>query len=125
MKKLLQTLKSTKAIGEKYEQLASRFLHQQGITIITKNYHAKGGEIDIIASHDRILVFCEVRARSNIKHGKPEETVTYKKQLRIRRTAQRFLQTNPQYQNTLCRFDVISIIFSEGKHTLNWIKNAF
>ncbi|MFC3153550.1 YraN family protein [Litoribrevibacter euphylliae] len=125
MRKLLNNLKSTKAIGDKYEQVAQHFLSQENVTFISHNYHSKAGEIDLIGLKDNILIFFEVRARSNIQHGLPEETITHKKQERIRRTASKFLQTNTQYRNTLCRFDVISITYSETDHAINWIKNAF
>ncbi|GLQ33243.1 YraN family protein [Litoribrevibacter albus] len=125
MKQHPRTLKSTKAIGDQFEAYAKNFLIKQGIKLLSSNFYAKSGEIDLIGKDGDILIFFEVRARSNIKHGRPEETVTPKKQMRIRRTASKFLQTNSKYQNTLCRFDVISIIYTDKDQTINWIKNAF
>ena len=116
---------STKLLGDKFERIARNHVKAEGIEIITSNYHAKTGEIDFIGLENTTLIFFEVRARSNTHFGTPEETITFKKQQRIRRTAEKFLQTNKSYQHTLCRFDVISITYSEKDHSINWIKNAF
>ena len=117
--------KSTKSIGDRFEKVAANYLKDQGVTLISKNFTAKYGEIDLIGLERDILVFFEVRARSSTNHGRPEETVTAQKQQRIRRTADKFLQTNTKYRNTLCRFDVISIVYSDTQHSIDWITNAF
>lgn len=57
------TNNSTKGIGDENETLAVRFLIQNGYTIVERNYYArKLGEIDIIASKDKILHFIEVKS---------------------------------------------------------------
>lgn len=117
--------KSTKSIGDRFEKVAANYLKGQGVTLISKNFTAKYGEIDLIGLERDILVFFEVRARSSTNLGRPEETVTAQKQQRIRRTADKFLQTNTKYRNTLCRFDVISIVYSDTQHSIDWITNAF
>jgi len=117
--------KSTKSIGDRFEKIAANYLKNQGVKLISKNFTSKRGEIDLIGLERDILVFFEVRARSNTHLGRPEETVTAQKQQRIRRTADNFLQTNIKYRNTLCRFDVISIVYSDTQHSIDWITNAF
>ncbi len=57
------TKNSTKGIGDENETLAVRFLIQNGYTIVERNYYArKLGEIDIIASKDKVLHFIEVKS---------------------------------------------------------------
>ena len=125
MKHLLRRSKSTKEIGDKFEGIAQKHLSSSGIKILQKNYLCKFGEIDIIGIDGEVVIFCEVRAKSNIEFGRPEETINQKKQLRIRKAASKFLQATPQYSNSLCRFDVISIIFNDQNLQINWIRNAF
>lgn len=125
MRRPLRQLLSTKQIGNKYESIARAHLETNGLKILKKNYLCKLGEIDIIALHNDIVVFCEVRSKSNTYFGQPEETVDSNKQQRIHRAANHFLINTPRLKNSFCRFDVISIIFNNDHHQINWIRNAF
>lgn len=49
-------------LGLKGEDKAQNFLIKQGFTIMERNFHSKFGEIDIIASKDKILHFIEVKS---------------------------------------------------------------
>lgn len=48
-------------IGKEAEERASAYLKKEGYTILSKNFHSKFGEIDIIASKENVLHFCEVK----------------------------------------------------------------
>lgn len=113
-------------IGRQKEQTAKDWLIEQGLEVIEENYHCKGGEIDLIAIEkapsEPILVFIEVKYRKTANYGEPEEFVTLRKQQRIQKCAQLFLMKTPNYQNTMLRFDVISIT---GNDKPVWIQNAF
>lgn len=115
---------STKEIGQRIEQLASRYLQDNGLVTITQNYLQRGGEIDLIMQEGDLLIFVEVRYRRNQQFGGALESVTRKKQQRIIQTAQLFLQ---QYQAPYsgCRFDVIAIEPSKNDFNINWVKDAF
>ncbi len=71
------------------------------------------------------LVFTEVRYRRDSAHGSGAESVTFTKQKRITRAAQRFLQHHQHHAALACRFDVVSIGHEEGRVLFNWIRNAF
>ena len=50
-------------IGSKNEELALDFLEAEGFRILERNYYArKLGEIDIVAMHDGVLHFIEVKS---------------------------------------------------------------
>ncbi len=66
--------------GKKAEGIACRYLEQKGYRILDRNYRAPTGEIDIIASHETFLVFIEVKARTSLRRGRPEEAVNGPKQ---------------------------------------------
>ena len=74
----------TTDIGNNYETVAAGFLQKLGYKIIAKNYRVKAGEIDIIASDKKTIVFVEVKFRKNNNYGNPYEFVTKQKQQKIR-----------------------------------------
>ena len=104
-----------------------RWLHDRGQQILARNYRAKTGEIDIITLEQQCLVFVEVKGRSNHNFGGAAVTVDRRKQQRIVRTAQFYLQRHPHYRNMPCRFDVIAFEPPQSPGALNvrWIRAAF
>src|SRR5437868_218552 len=94
--------------GIKGEDLAASFLRKKGYTIIDRNFHARGGEIDIIALESNTLVFIEVKARSTSQFGSPLEAITKWKLNSIIRTAQFYKVTHPQLPNSM-RIDAVAI----------------
>ena len=49
--------KNQRSVGARYEQVAGKYLEQQGYQILQYNYHCRQGEIDIIAREGEYLVF--------------------------------------------------------------------
>ena len=111
--------------GGQWEKLAESFLQKQGLKTLERNYHSRFGEIDLIMMDGQTLVFTEVRYRRDSSHGTGAESVTFSKQKRITRAAQRFLQQHRHHVSLACRFDVVSIGNEEGRTLFNWIQNAF
>ena len=114
---------NTRLLGTIAEIRALNYLKKQGYIITEKNFRCKLGEIDIIAWHKKTLCFIEVKSRTDIKFGFPQEAVTPAKQKRIIKVANYYLNnkyTNLPYPN--CRFDVVTILPKKG---INIITNAF
>lgn len=102
------------------EEAACRYLAKKGFRIDDRNFRLKIGEIDIVASKGDLLVFCEVKSRSNANYGKPFEAVTTLKRARLRKVAEAYLAIKkPSFKDA--RFDVISIEGGDIQH----IENAF
>jgi len=121
----IRTINNTKQEGSQGENKAIEYLIKLGYTIIKTNFiFGKVGEIDIIAKDNDTLVFVEVRKRLNIEYGKPEESLTFKKRNKIRKTAEAYLYIN-KIENIECRFDFIGIEQKNNEITINHIKNAF
>jgi putative endonuclease len=97
------------------EESACRHLERQGFTVEERNYRVPGGEIDIVARRDGLLVFVEVRSREDGSFGAPEETVGARKRLRIAAAARRYLSAAPPGSWEEARFDVIAIEGSGGR----------
>ena len=115
---------ATKNFGNIGENLAATFLENHGYKILERNYRIRTAEIDIIAEIGGVVVFVEVKTRSNIRHGTAAEAVNIRKQKKIIEAASVFLQ-NENYCDCACRFDVIEI-YSHGKDfKINHIENAF
>ena len=61
------------------EKLAAQYLQVHGYEILASRYRTRYGEADLVARIQDTLVFVEVKARTNTKHGTPAEAVTAKK----------------------------------------------
>lgn len=112
-----------RAYGQQIEALAEQFLRSQGLRALERNFTMRGGEIDLIMQHEQVLVFVEVRYRANHHHGSGAESITPRKQQRLRRTAEYYLVRHFGNQLPDCRFDVISA--SGNPIDFDWIQNAF
>ncbi len=122
-------LVTSAVIGATAELYAEQFLQQQGLVTRTRNYRCKLGEIDLIMleknTKGNTLVFVEVRLRTNKRFAPALETVDYRKQQKIIKTAMRFLQEQKLYDKIACRFDVIALDQTGTAPPVQWIKNAF
>lgn len=106
--------------GRKAEDDALRYLEQQQLKLIERNYATPYGEIDLIMQDQDSTVFVEVRKRSNSNYASAVESVDYRKQKRLTRTAYNWIQQK-HYEGD-CRFDIVAI---NGSGELDWIRNAF
>jgi len=106
--------------GVSTEQLACEHLQASGLHLLHQNYRLKMGEIDLIMRDGDIIVFVEVRYRKTALYGGALLSIDPRKQARIIRTAQHYLQYRAP--NAQARFDVVAV---EGDNDINWIKNAF
>lgn len=107
--------------GAAYEDTAASFLQEQGLVILEKNFRCRTGEIDIIAREGSVLIFAEVKYRSNGSCGSPLEAVGVKKQRIICRVALYYLQSHGMGLDQPCRFDVLGLHGNQIEH----IRNAF
>ena len=102
------------------EQQASRFLQQQGLTELEKNYRCRLGELDLVMQDQETLVFVEVRQRQDTRFGNALESIDKRKQYRIRKAAAHYLLHHDWAGP--CRFDAVGI---DGTGKLHWIPSAF
>ncbi len=96
-----------KNLGDFGEVVAAKYLRDKGYEILEKNYLVKGGEVDIIAYGNNILVFAEVKTRSTDKFGTPSEAVDKKKIEKLKLAAECFYRENPY--DAEIRFDVFEV----------------
>ena len=111
--------------GDKVERFVLKHLKQQGLDFVEQNVTSRYGEIDLIMLDGNTLAFIEVRFRANESHGSGAESVDYRKQQKIIKTAQFFLQQSKKYQHLNCRFDVVSVTLEHKTLSADWYKDAF
>ncbi len=105
--------------GAAAEQQAEKYLQQQGLKSLARNYRSRFGEIDLIMQEGVILVFIEVRMRQREDYGGAAASIDSRKQRRIICTARQYLTRLAVIPP--CRFDAV-LLNNQG---LNWLKNAF
>lgn len=113
-------------IAKMGEALAATHLKARGYDILSRNYRAVRGEIDLIARDGDFIVFVEVKTRRSLKFGTPQAAVNIQKQRQISKVALTYLQTHNLF-DAPCRFDVIAVHLSPQLELLKLeqIENAF
>ncbi len=101
-------------LGRRGEDLAARFLEQQGLVVLSRNWRCRLGELDLVATDTRRLVVCEVKTRSGTRYGEPAEAVDGRKAARIRRVTQAWLAAH-QVCWVEIRFDVLAVVAEPGR----------
>ena len=105
------------------EDIAAKYLIDKGYRIIFRNFrYGKQGEIDIIAEIGDILVFIEVKTRSNSNFGKAIEQISRKKILLWRRAAEGYMFKNNIF-GCECRLDLIAIDIATVDSNANALPN--
>lgn len=110
-------------LGKKGEELVEKYLMKNNYNIICKNFYTKKGEIDIIATKDNLLIFIEVKTRTNYNYGNPCMAVNYKKKKHMKYAAKVFLYLNESMKKYEMRFDVIEVMINHNNSKINHIKN--
>lgn len=114
-----------RALGRRGEDLVADWYEAAGYRILARNWRSREGELDLVVSRGRTVVFCEVKTRRSTRFGAPVEAVTATKQRRIRTLALQWLATQSSPGVDL-RFDVASVLFpSEGKPVVEVLEAVF
>ena len=111
--------KQNKKLGKEGENIAVKYLKNNGYKILERGYKNPFGEVDIIASKEEVIAFIEVKTRLNENYGAPSEAVDRKRREKYLRAAEYYFY-GKQIDVTV-RFDIIEILRGE----INHIENAF
>ncbi len=84
------------ALGRAVEERAADWYRNNGYEVVERNWRCPQGEVDLVAvrRRDRLVVFCEVKARRSARFGSAAEAVGRDKQVRLRRLARTWLADN-------------------------------
>jgi putative endonuclease len=109
--------------GKKGEAEAARFLGEQGYEIMARNFRHQHAEIDLVAKKGRLLVFVEVKTRTNLSFGNPEEFVSYAKAKLVMKAAEHYISThNWQFD---VRFDIVAVTMAGSQLRVKHVEDAF
>jgi putative endonuclease len=109
--------------GKAGEAHAMRYLQQKGFQILETNYRAKHAEIDLIAQTEKLLIFVEVKTRTNVRYGHPEEFVNSAKAKLVMKAAEHYIFAT-DWQHDV-RFDIVAVTINGDDVQVKHIEDAF
>jgi putative endonuclease len=109
--------------GKKGEVLAAKYLEEKGYEIKATNYRWKRYEIDLVAYKHPFMVFVEVKTKTNISFGYPEDDVTPKKAAQVTAAAEAYLEAFP-WKGPI-RFDIVAITIIKESSEIEHLEDAF
>jgi len=117
---------ANQALGARGEELTAVRLQGAGYRILERNFRSRGGEVDIVArDRDGTIVFIEVKTRTSLAFGLPQQAVTSRKQRQIAKGALSWLSRH-RCHDQAARFDVVAVLLhDDGRAELEHIINAF
>jgi putative endonuclease len=124
-------------LGQRGEEVASRWLEGRGWTIVARNQREGARELDLIAARGCVLAFVEVKSRTGDLYGHPFEAITSRKQREVRRAARSWLASEAGRgwtrvrRDSGCRelefrFDAVAVRFyRDGRVDLEHLADAW
>jgi putative endonuclease len=110
-------------LGKQGEEQAVDFLQKNGYEILETNWIFQKAEIDIIARKDETLAIIEVKTRSSIDFGLPQDFVKPKKiQLLVKAVNEYVIQNQ---LDVSVRFDIIAIHKNANNFNIDHLEDAF
>jgi putative endonuclease len=112
------------ADGDVFEARACEFLSAAGLTLITRNWRCRLGEIDLIMREGATLVFVEVRKRSALQFGGAGASISATKLKKLEAAAALYLADFPRAPD--CRIDAVVFdvrVGAQDNVRPEWIKN--
>ena len=110
-------------LGKLGEGKAVEFLQEKGYEILETNWIFDKAEIDIIAQKGTVLAVVEVKTRSSIDYGLPQDFVKPKKiQLLLKAINEYVLSNDLEVE---VRFDIIAIHIENSNLVIEHIEEAF
>jgi len=118
-------MKNKQKIGKIGESAATEYLAKQGYTVLERNWRFHKAEIDIIAKHNGLLIFVEVKTRQSDRYGRPEDFVSTAQRKMIIGAASRYM--DKKNHEWAVQFDVIGILVDASGMVmrLNHYEDAF
>jgi putative endonuclease len=97
-------------LGFRGEQYAADYLNSLGYLLVERNFRTKFGEIDLIYRDGETWVFVEVKTKTGVSFGTPEEMFGRSKFFKVKRMAQVYLKG----EEKMCRIDVVAVVVDQS-----------
>ena len=114
-----------RSVGKRGEELARKYFEKRGYTVVDHNFQCRFGEIDLIVRKDKAFRFVEVKFRTSVEYGLPQESVVKRKQNKIRNVALLWLRRRHLPIDGELHFDVLGISEETGQIKYEYIEDAF
>ena len=110
-------------LGRQGEDMAVAFLKEKGWQILDRNWKLGDLEMDIVAKQADELVFVEVKTRTSLNWGNPEDAVDELRKRRMTAAANAYIKYH-RLDNPF-RFDIIAIVLNPDEQKIDHIEDAF
>jgi putative endonuclease len=103
------------ALGRFGEDVAARWLQDQGYEIVDRNWRCPEGELDLVGIHQGWWVAVEVKTRRGTGYGHPFEAINARKLRRLHRLAWQWGAAHPDAGRMAgWRVDAVSVVLPAG-----------
>jgi putative endonuclease len=110
-------------LGKQGEKLAVEFLQNNGYKILETNWTFQKAEVDVIAKREDVLAIVEVKTRSSIDFGLPQDFVRPKKIQLLVKAVNEYVTQNDL--DVSVRFDIIAIQKNGNEFIIEHLEDAF
>lgn len=110
-------------LGKLGEEMAVEFLQKSGYAILETNWVFQKAEIDIIAQKGNILAIVEVKTRTSIEFGLPQDFVKSAKVKLLVKAVNEYVISNDLEADI--RFDIIAIHKEDKTYKIEHLEDAF
>lgn len=110
-------------LGKQGEEFAVNYLLEKQFSILETNWVFQKAEIDILAMKDGVLAVVEVKTRSSIDFGLPQDFVSPKKIRLLVAAVNQYVEMNDL--DCEVRFDIIAIHKSDKEFIIEHLEDAF
>jgi len=110
-------------LGKQGEEMAAEYLQKNGYAILQTNFVFQKAEIDIIAQKGNILAVVEVKTRSSLEFGLPQDFVKPKKIGLLVKAINEYIIENDL--DVDARFDIISVYKNGKNYEIEHLEDAF
>lgn len=110
-------------LGKEGEKKAVEYLQKQGYSILHTNYTYQKAEIDVIAQQGNILAIVEVKTRSTLDFGLPQDFVKPKKVQLLVKAINHYIEENDL--DVEARFDIIAVHKNGSAYDIEHLIDAF
>jgi putative endonuclease len=110
-------------LGKRGEALAAEYLQEKGYAILATNWVFQKAEIDILAQKVNTLAVVEVKTRSSIDFGLPQDFVKPKKIQLLVKAVNAYVSENDL--DLEVRFDIIAISKKGQEFVIEHLTDAF
>jgi putative endonuclease len=119
----MQFMAQHNELGKRGEDAAASLLESKKYRILERNWRFSGHEIDIIAEDGDFIVFVEVKTRTSLQWGNPEDFVGNARIRRMVQAADYYLKENDV--DKPARFDIVGVVWDGKCFEMEHIDDAF